>query len=159
MNRLIAEPHTQEKVLSKDPISSLQDTDALALIKSNSKIVSLRSKERLFSLHDNKNSLFIVKQGLLLLRSEHDGIKAIELVYNSNFLGALVMHAKESINCVAEAACDTEVYELTEEAFNSLLVSKPQLLSSYIKALGLYISKLNATKLQTNQYRYFSQMH
>jgi len=107
--------------------SSLHIEDLYLLANSTTKVV-FGDQERIVKEGEFGHSLFIITQGIatIEIRKKHEH-KFISQVHDGDYIGEISIISKEARTATVTASGYVEALEISEEAFESLMLSNPQI--------------------------------
>ncbi|MGE4133529.1 MAG: Crp/Fnr family transcriptional regulator [Bdellovibrionales bacterium] len=119
------------------------ETDhSLETIQEAKRTLILKKDESLKVPKQHLNSLFLVKSGMIKLRSEHEENVSLELLYRGSFFGGLGQFDLTDFHLKVEAACDSEICEIDETVIRELMSQDSHFLKRYMFFVGLYVNNL-----------------
>ncbi len=121
------------------------DEVAESILQEVKTLISLRAKERLVLNEKNRNSIFLIRDGVIKLKTSFEGFKGLDLLYKGSFLGSLDL---PGVEIEVEAGDESSLCEITTDAVEKLIQSNSRFINKYLLAIGLHAASL---KLQRNQ--------
>jgi CRP-like cAMP-binding protein len=110
------------------------------------KFISLKKNESLIISKTNSSSIFIVKEGLVKLKTSSAGQKSIDILYKGTPFGGLELVTNDNVNIRAIAVEKTTVCEIPFAVLQPLLAGNSRFLNMYLMSIGILISNLREQK-------------